>query len=60
MLGISRLAVVRSTGDRPKHLKHVGIDSWLDYMNTIYNQKHHGLSSTVHLPFPSQDTNEEI
>jgi hypothetical protein len=59
MLGLSGLAAVRKTEHRPKHLRHAGLDSWLEYTNSLYNQQYHGFSSTIHFPFPSQDTNEE-
>jgi hypothetical protein len=59
MLGLSGLTAVRKVGHRPKHLRHAGLKSWLDYTNNLYNQQYHGFSSTVCLPFPSQDMNEE-
>jgi hypothetical protein len=60
MLGLSGLVVVSIARHRPKHLIHAGLKSWLDYTNNIYNQQYHGCSSSVHLPFPRQDMNEEI
>jgi hypothetical protein len=59
MLGLSGLATVRKTEHRPKHLRHAGLDSWLEYTSSLYNQQYHGFSSTVCFPFPSQDMNEE-
>jgi hypothetical protein len=59
MLGLSGLAYVRKTRHKPKNLRHVGLDSWLDYTNSIYIQQYHGCSSTIIFPFPSQDMNEE-
>jgi hypothetical protein len=56
MMGLSGLASVRKVGQIPNHLRHAGLKSWLDYTNNLYNQQYHGLSSAVHLPFPSQDT----
>jgi hypothetical protein len=59
MLGLSGLTAVRKIEHIPKHLRHAGLDSWLEYTNSLYNQQYHGFSSTIHFPFPSQDMNEE-
>jgi hypothetical protein len=42
-----------------KHLRHESLKSWLGYNRNMYNQQFNGLSSSVHLPFPNQDTYEE-
>jgi hypothetical protein len=59
MLGLSGFATVRKIEHRPKHLRHAGINSWLEYTNSIYSQQNHGSSPTICFPFPSQNMNEE-
>jgi hypothetical protein len=59
MLGLSGFTTVRKTGHMPKHLRHAGINSWLEYTNNIYIQQNHGSSPKIHFPFPSQTMNKE-
>jgi hypothetical protein len=42
----------------PMHLRHAGINSWLEYTINHYNQQNNGSSPTIHFSFPSQDQNE--
>jgi hypothetical protein len=58
-VGTLRTRSCEQSWTQAKHLRHAGLKSWLDYTNNLYNQQYHGFSSTVCLPFPSQDTDEE-
>jgi hypothetical protein len=59
MMGLLGLIAMRKTEHRKNHLRQVGLDSWLEYTNNLYNQQYDGCSSKFHFPFLSQDTNEE-
>jgi hypothetical protein len=43
----------------PNHIRHAGLNSWLEYTNSLYIQQNHGFSPTIRFPFPIQNMNEE-
>jgi hypothetical protein len=57
MLGLSILVSVRKYENKPKHLIHADLDSWVEYTSSMYNKKKHVSSPTVHFPFPRQEKN---
>jgi hypothetical protein len=50
MLGLSGFVVVRKIEHGPKNIIHAGLNSWLEYTNSIYSQQNHGSSPTIHSP----------
>jgi hypothetical protein len=59
MLGLSGFVAVRKNEHEPKHLRHAGLNSWMEYTSSLYIQKNHSSSPTICFPFPSQNVNEE-